>query len=585
VTNQTGATVPGASRWRTWMLRVVGHILEEDGNLLTRWRARLTAIFLAATATFGVPPAISTVLVVAREGAWSLVALDLSLLLVVYVLLLSHRVSNRVRNLFLTLACLAIGVLAMVVMGPFSTSLGWLFMATFLAAFQLGPRPTALVVLAVLALLIGVALGIQFDALAWAIGDPNAGSRWRIIMMDYSFLIVIFAGANSLIIRLLEQEDAARALAEQRLAEGRRHEALGTLASGIAHDFNNLLVPLLANVESAQSALPRGSEAHTALLDAQRTAERARDLVQRILTFGRRSDAQRRALDVVAAAHDAVALARTAAPSNVHLSAHGESAAPVHASDAELHQIIHNLVTNAVHATTGTGTVTVHIDTVPHANRRWTRLRVQDTGVGMDASTRERIFDPYFSTRDPGRGTGLGLPIVRSIVSALGGSIEVTSAVGEGSTFTVLLPEAVPSLAEPTVATPVPESMLQPGARVLLVDDEDGVRRATQRQLAALGCVVTPTSSAREALEALARSPEPFDVMLTDHRMPGQTGIELADVALARHPALRVILMSGDIEEARRGAAVGASVGSLQKPFARAELASALLDALARDER
>jgi signal transduction histidine kinase/ActR/RegA family two-component response regulator len=562
------------------MHRLVGHILVEDGDLLARWRARLTAIFLSATATLGVPPTLNTLYALAREGAWSLAVLDASLLVAVYVLLLSHRVSNRARNVFLTMACTAIGVLAMIVMGPFSTALGWLFMAVFLAAFLLGPRSTALVVFVVLSLLLGVGIGIELEVFPWARDVAFAASRWRIIAFDYTFLIVIFAGANSLIIRLLEREDAARARAEQQLAEGRRHEALGTLASGIAHDFNNLLVPLLANVESAQGALTRDSDAHAALVDAQRTAERARDLVQRILSFGRRADAPRRALDLAATVRDSVALARVSAPKAVHLEAHCGTAPPVHASEAELHQIVHNLVTNAVHATTTAGTIVVALDTVTDTRGRFARIRVADTGVGMDATTRERIFDPYFSTRTAGRGTGLGLPIVRSLVTALGGEIDVQSTVGEGSTFTVLLPET--AAVSTDLATPVdaPAASLRPGTHVLLVDDEDGVRRATQRQLTALGCVVTPAQSAEDALRLLDERSAPFDVMLTDHRMPGRSGVELATLALAIDRDLRVVLMSGDIEEARRGVPSDAAIVPLQKPFARAELARALNDAL-----
>lgn len=592
-------------------------MLEEEGDLLTRWRARLVAAFLCATGTMGIALVLSTIGILARDGQWPLVALDTVLIIMVYWLLLSRRVTNQHRSYFLTIGSWLIGTLAIITLGPFSTALGWLYTSVFLSAFLLGRRATIAVVASILLLLLLVAIGIASDALVWAVGDPTALSQWIMLSTDFTFLVIVFAGANTLTIQLLRREDQARVRAEQQLAEGRRHQALGTLASGIAHDFNNLLVPMLSNVELAREALPAEGEAHKALGDAQRSAERARDLVQRILAFGRGVDSQRQAMDVSTVVRETVELIRSSVPATVTFNLTLRAAHTVMASRAELHQILHNLLSNAFHAIPSSGQITVTVDEVDDVLHRWVRLRVSDTGAGMEPAVRDRIFDPYFTTREGSRGTGLGLPIVRSIIESMGGSIVAESQVGQGSTFSVLLPAVaeltstqpavgdLPSsgrgavelaisateFAEPAQsgvasrpAAPAPVSAGEaPHQRhVLLVEDEESVRRATARQLTALGYTVTVAESASEALTLFVDHGLRFDLLLTDHRMPGGTGRELADAVWRRDPELRVVLMSGDVADALGDDPDTECLTTLQKPFSRAELAKALAEALPR---
>lgn len=622
------------SRLLRLLRRPVNHILREDADLLTRWRARMTAAFLLAAATFGLIPAFAATWVALRDGLYLLAVVDVIGVATVYLLLLSRRVSNQVRNVFLSGISLVIGISALVTLGPWSTALAWLLISLFLATFLVGPTGTVVVILGILGTLVGISAGIETRSFAW-VGDLQGGAeRWFLVSLDFTFLVLIFAGANTFIIQLLEREDAARSLAEARLAEGRRNEALGRLASGIAHDFNNLLVPVLGNVEAVRESLPPESPAAQALDDAHRSARRAGELVRRILAFGRGMDAERVALDPAAAAREVVELVRLGHPPALDLRIETEADAMppprVWAAPPELHQVFHNLVTNAVHAASPDGWVRVSVRGAfsPGSVTPEAVFEVRDSGQGMPPATLERIFDPYFSTREPGRGTGLGLPIVRSVVHALGGSIEVESIPGVGSTFRVRLPAddpkrhlrqeaaavspdrpVAPTLPDPggsrktaaggqgpaaVVPPPLLPPQQEPGMplkdlRILLVDDEEGVRRAIARMLASLGARVRTAADGEEARRILeeagkvgAAKEAATDLLLTDLRMPGMTGSQVVAMARALTSDLPVVVMSGHVEDTLRRELPGPAerTGLLQKPFDREELTAAVLRVL-----
>jgi signal transduction histidine kinase len=573
-----------------WIRRVkplIGHILQEDGDLLARWRARLIAAFFVACATLGLAPYIALVFLAIEARLWALLILDTTVLASIYVLLFSRRVSNQARAIMLTVSCFAIGTFALVSRGPVSASFGWLFMSVFLASFLLGRRVATLTVVGTLLVLVGVAFGIANQQLAWTFVQPDLLRAWILTILNFAFLMVVFAATNVTIIGLLEREDRARVLAESRLAEARRHEALGTLAGGIAHDFNNLLVPVLVNVSTVHDGLPADSPARPALRDAQRSAERARDLVGRILAFGRGMDTERSPRDLAASAADAVALARYSAPRDVELVVDVRGPAVVRAAQAELHQICQNLISNAMHALPNGGTVRVVVDTRDQAGAHWHVLHVIDDGVGFDERTRDRLFDPYFSTRPVGSGTGLGLPIVQSLVVSLGGRIEVRSTVGVGSEFSVWLPavpitdqdDAAPSPRTPTEASQRVAAVA--AARVLVVDDDDAVRRATLRLLAAIDCQAEAVSSASDALALISQTPGAWDLLLTDYRMPGQSGLDLVRAIRAAGLALPVVLVSGHLGDVTDDGELPSSTVLLAKPFTREALANALAEARA----
>jgi len=338
-------------------------------------------------------------------------------------------------------------------------------------------------------------------------------------------------------------------------------------------------------VTTVHDELPTDSTQRSALLDARRSAERARDLVQRILAFGRGMDAERRAHDLATVADDAIALARYSVPPGVQLAGDVGAPAFVRAASAELHQICQNLISNAVHAVSAGGTVSVTVRSVSRDDGVWHCLTVSDDGVGFDARTRDRLFDPYFSTRPVGSGTGLGLPIVRSIVTSLGGRIDVASTPGHGSVFTVQLPAcAAPSTASSPPAPEIEAAALV-GVRVLVVDDDVAVQRATTRLLARLGCRSEAVGDVTTALERLRDEPTAWDVVLTDYRMPGLTGLDLLRAIRAAGLDVALVLTSGHLADVGDDGTVPVGVVRLAKPFTREALTSALTRAVAPTAR
>jgi len=606
------ADSPGGRRLLALARRLVGHVLEEDGDVFARWRARLIASALLAAVTLGIVPFAITMRVLIVEGRGWLVVLHLLANGELWWLLLSRWPSNRLRSILLVVACFTVGFLSILTMGFASAALVWLFASILFSSLLLGVGYTLATAGSAVLLLLGVGLAIETGHAPWIVGQPAIASRWLMVTLNFTFVSLVCALGNAIVLQVLAQEEQRRQALERRLAEARQHESLGTLASGIAHDFNNLLVPIAHGLEELRSRPALDQASRTLLDDAIGSAAVARDLVQRILGFARQS-AKERAVLAVAPVVQAVS-GRVAARHGVRPVVTVAAEACVTATTVELHQVVDNLLDNAARATADGGEVRVDVTCERRGDAAWVRLLVHDTGPGMSPDTVARIFEPYFSTRTVGQGTGLGLPIVRSIVTGLGGEIHVRSAPGQGTTFDVRLPAASPPAEEPVAGaaagiegarhitradTPSPEvasltdsssdavSSDAPAAaptrrRVLLVDDELLVRRAIERQLARLGLDVITCVDVDGAEQTLAAGP--VDVVLTDWRMPGRDGFALARVLAQRAPMTPVIIMSGDATSAQAHRDWPRGVIPLQKPFTQADLQRAL-DAAARAQR
>jgi len=397
-------------------------------------------------------------------------------------------------------------------------------------------------------------------------------------------------GMKRLISFLVIEHDVTRVSElEENLRRIQKSEAVGTIAGGIAHDLNNILGPIIINTELAQLQVDEDSRA---LLDGVlKAAFRARALVQQITAFSSPRGGTRTPVRLSEIIRDAAVLLRASIPSTIEIrDTTGRVPGVVEADPTQIHQVLVNLVNNAAQAMQDQGGVlTMDLERVeigPEAGPGqaalrpgpYLRLSVGDTGMGIEPGHIDRIFDPFFTTKPAGKGMGLGLSVVRGIVIGHGGTVTVRSAPGEGSTFSVYLPE-VP---EPVLTGSQTDEPPSRGAgRILLVDDEEMHLRSVKTGLEKFGYDVAATTDPDAALESLRRSPAAFDLLFTDQTMPRRTGVSLAQEALGIRPDLPIILCTGLSDAVDPGTVRGTGVRLiLRKPLNLAEMARAVASVL-----
>ncbi len=360
-----------------------------------------------------------------------------------------------------------------------------------------------------------------------------------------------------------------------------RLEVVGTLAGGIAHDFNNLLTPIMGYTSLLMDRdLP--ADVGTKLKAVYSAALKARDLVQQILTFSRHQNdaAEKQLVDAAAVLEDAISLMRATIPSSIDIQVDLERNLPlIHANPGQVHQVIVNLCTNAAQAIVmPRGRIDIALRRVDAASRRgaarmakgeFIELSVADNGAGMSPEVRARIFEPFFTTKDVGQGSGLGLSVVHGIVKGHGGEITLSTDEGKGSTFRVLFPAAERGL-------DYVDEPAQPHAegheRILLVDDEVAVVRATKDLLENFGYEVEAFTQPASALRQFLASDNSFDVIVTDNLMPEMTGLEFAAAIRENDASIPIVLMSGYIDDkADRNPAITVTIS---KPTSGRELSN-----------
>ncbi|MBW2086710.1 MAG: PAS domain S-box protein, partial [Deltaproteobacteria bacterium] len=381
---------------------------------------------------------------------------------------------------------------------------------------------------------------------------------------------------------------------EAKLRQAQKMEAVGTLAGGIAHDFNNILSAIIGYNELARMDLPEDDEVQASLQEVHKASLRAKDLVQQILTFSRQTEQEKKPIHISPIIKEALKLLRSSLPTTIeiHQDLKAESDT-VLADPTQIHQVLMNLCANAAHAMQEQGGVlTVSLENMvidaEFAARRpdlkpgpHIRLNVCDTGHGMDRSVMERIFDPYFTTKEQGEGTGLGLTMVHGIVQDYGGSVSVYSEPRQGSVFHVFLPIFEGEVeAEIEALSPPPMGY----ERVLFVDDEEALVDTGTQLLERLGYKVTAKTSSLEALEVFKAEPEGFDLVITDQTMPQMTGEKLAQELLSIRPDIPVILCTGFSERLTAEKIKEMGVRALiMKPVVINQLARIIRQVLAQD--
>lgn len=341
---------------------------------------------------------------------------------------------------------------------------------------------------------------------------------------------------------------------EAQLQQAHRMQSIGTLAGGIAHDFNNILSAIIGYTELTVDYLEKGSIPYNNLQEVLEAGNRAKDLINQILTFSRQSEQDFKPLQLKLIVNDALKLITATLPSSIEIQTDLESEATILGDQTKIHQILMNLCTNANHAMQEKGGVLcvslseIEFDSTlilkPFDIRpgSYLKLSVSDSGHGISESIMERIFDPFFTTKEKGKGTGMGLSVVHGIVKSHQGTIDVYSEPGKGSTFNVYLPIIEKQLEKKIKAEkPVPTGT----EHILFVDDEESILDMGKQQLESLGYNVTTRINSLEAFELFKIRPNAFDLVITDLTMPNMTGDELAEKMIAIRPETPVILCTG----------------------------------------
>ncbi len=402
--------------------------------------------------------------------------------------------------------------------------------------------------------------------------------------IDFSLKPILDKDGNVLILIPEGRDITTSKKLERELRQSQKMEAIGTLAGGIAHDFNNILTAIIGYTGLAKCKLTNDA----AQRDLERVlvaSERARDLVNGILVFSRQSELERKPVQVGPVIEEVLKLLRSTLPTTVEIHQQNTTlpdGCTVLADETQLHQVLMNMGTNAAHAmrtkggilnvsvsdiTADAALIALHSDLTPGA---YVLLEVSDTGHGMHRAVKERIFDPYFTTKKIGEGTGMGLAVVQGIVKSHGGAISAYSVPGKGTTFKIYFPKIADEITHINKAD-VP---LRGGAeRILFVDDETVLVELGQELLESLGYFVTATSSSVEALNLFRSDPYAFDLVITDMTMPGLSGKELALELIDVRPDFPIILCTGFSESINKKQARETGISDfVLKPYSVTDL-------------
>jgi len=378
---------------------------------------------------------------------------------------------------------------------------------------------------------------------------------------------------------------------QDQLIHTQKMEAIGTLSGGIAHDFNNILSIIIGYTKLAQDKVPEGSQLWEDLREVYQAGNRARDLVKQILTFSLQAEQKRTPVKIHRVVTETLKLLRSSFPATIEIRTRLTTTAPVLADFTHIEQVIMNLCTNAYHAMREQGGVLevrleeLMLDDEAFAHQLdislgpYLSLTVLDTGRGMDKAVRDRIFEPYFTTKRTGEGTGIGLTVVHGIVKSYGGAITVESEPGRGSIFQVLLPRLKGAVVEEEHKKVV----LPPRGteRILFVDDEPALVNIGRRMLEGLGYEVVTSTSGIETLSTFRRQPENFDLVITDMTMPKMTGDRLAIELLGIRPGIPIILCTGFSERITGEKAKEIGIRKfVMKPLLMNDLAEAVREVL-----
>lgn len=399
-------------------------------------------------------------------------------------------------------------------------------------------------------------------------------------------------GSISQMALLRDITDYLKAVAEKekvqsQLIQSQKMESIGTLAGGIAHEFNNILSIIMGNTELALDELQEWNPAGANLAEIKTASLRARDVVKQLLTFSRKDDTKKTALDMGAVVKESLKLIRSSIPTNIDICRNiAEELNPIMGNSTQINQVLINLCTNAADAMLNTGgSIGIDLDKLFLDENKenlypglssgpYVKLVISDTGCGMDMDTLNRVFEPYFTTKEIGKGTGIGLAVVHGIVERHNGLIHVDSVLGKGTVFTLLFP-AFQGRIEP--AGEEPNNLPKGNERILFVDDEPILVKLGKKRLEIQGYTVQGATDPLSALSMFKADPAAFDLLITDMAMPGMTGDQLLSEILGIRPRMPAMLCTGYSETISEKKAYEIGFFSfVMKPVDKTELAVAV---------
>ena len=369
------------------------------------------------------------------------------------------------------------------------------------------------------------------------------------------------------------------------LQHAQKMEAIGTLAGGIAHDFNNILGAIIGYAEMAEEDSPAGSMVKNDIEQVLKASHRAKDLVKQILAFSHHTNTELVLVQPSVIINEAIKMLRSSLPTTIAIQQDIDpESGHIFGDPTQIHQIIVNLCTNSFHAMEETGGILsislkkkfLHLSDFPsnfHAQPRdFVQLSIADTGSGISPDIQKKVFDPYFTTKEVGKGTGMGLAIIHGIVKSYGGFVTFDSKPGEGTVFHVHLP----AIADAAQHETKPLNLIPVGKeRILFIDDEEILAEMGKHLLERLGYRVTVRQNSIEALTTFQSQPDQFDLVITDHTMPGMTGFDLARRILQIRPGMPIILCTGYSSQVSEERAKSYGIkGFAMKPLARKDIAT-----------
>lgn len=378
---------------------------------------------------------------------------------------------------------------------------------------------------------------------------------------------------------------------ESQLRQAQKMESIGTLAGGIAHDFNNILSAVLGFTQIAMDELDEDSSTRENLQEVITAGLRAKDLVKHILGFARQTDGIIQPVQIGAIAKETISLIRSTIPTTIEVQSHINGDAAIMAEPSQIHQVFMNLCTNAAQAMEDeSGVLDLSIEKVHSSERpyaegqdgfktstHYLEIRIADTGSGIAPEIKERIFDPYFTTKEPGEGTGMGLAMVHGVVKSLNGEIVVSSELGRGTTFTIYLPISGGRKKQQVQEEDIPLG----SEKILFVDDELPIVKVGCKTLKSLGYSTDYCTDSYEALQLFSGAPEEYDLVITDMTMPNMTGDVLADKMIEIRPDIPIILCTGYSKKILEEKSRPKSIRSvLKKPITKSILAQTIRDVL-----